>query len=174
MTLRFHCIFLLLAISLNVVSQTNKPINSPKDKGFTTFSIKGTLDTVNFVVSDTSLTIKKPLFIFCQGSLPYALFYKEDSLHTYQQAIPFNYKKHLKEYYFVVISKPAIPVFTTTADKDYFYIVPVTKKTPEKYYRSNYLDYYVTTANDVINYLIKQKWLTNQRLLLRDTLKEVR
>ena len=166
MTLRPYSIFLFLTLSLGVVAQTRRPINSPKDLGFSTFSIKGTLDTVNFVVSDTSLKIRKPIFLFCQGSLPYALFFKEDNLHAYQQAIPFDYKKHLKDYYFIVISKPAIPVFTTTADKDYYYIDPVSKKTPEKYYRNNYLDYYVTAANDVINYLIKEKWVDKSNVVI--------
>lgn len=166
MILQLYSIFLFLTLYVSAIAQIGRPINSPKDLGFSTFSIKGTLDTVNFIVSDTSLKIKKPIFLFCQGSLPYALFFKEDSVHIYQQAIPFDYEKHLKDYYFIVISKPAIPVFTTTADKDYFYINPVSKKTPEKYYRNNYLDYYVTAANDVINYLIKQKWVDKSKIVI--------
>src|ERR1700712_4878620 len=157
---------LLLIIAFNVAGQRRSEINSARDMGFSTFSIKGTLDTVNFIVSDTSPDIKKPIFFFCQGSLPYALFYKEDSLHTYQQSIPFDYKKFTKEYYFVVVSKPAIPVFTSTADKDYYYIDPITKKTPDKYYRNNYLDYYVTAANDVLKYLLTKRWVDQSKIVI--------
>jgi len=75
MILRLYSIFLFLTLFLGAVAQIGRPINSLKDLGFSTFAIKGTLDTVNFVVSDTSLKIRKPIFIFCQGSLPYALFF---------------------------------------------------------------------------------------------------
>ncbi len=164
-----HILFLTLLIftlQIGGISQISRQINSSKDLGFSVFSIKGKLDSIHFVVSDTSLKIKKSIFIFCQGSLPYALFFKEDSTHAYQQAIPFDYKKYLNKYYFIVISKPAIPIFTTTADKDYFYIDPKTKKTPRKYYQNNYLDYYVEAASDVISYLIKQKWVDKSKIIV--------
>jgi pimeloyl-ACP methyl ester carboxylesterase len=166
MIIRFYFPFIFLILHFGTSAQGRGTINSPRDLGFSTFSIKGSLDTVNFIVSDTSLKIKKPVFIFCQGSLPFALFFKEDSLHTYQQAIPFNYEKYLSDYNFVVISKPAIPIFTTTADQEYFYVDPISRKTPEKYFRYNYLDYYVTAANDVINYLLKQKWVDKSKIVI--------
>jgi hypothetical protein len=149
---------LLITIVILFGTRPSFSQNSPKDFGFTTFDIKGSLDSIHFIVSDTTFKVKKPIFLFCQGSLPFSLFYKEDSSHTWNQTMPFDYKKHLNEYYFVEISKPGIPVFSTSADKDYYYIDPVTKKTPEKYYKNDDLDYYVTAANEVIAYLIKQKW----------------
>lgn len=165
MTSRIFLFTLCLVGCLNSFSQTNKK-NSPKDFGFSTFQIKGSKDTINFIVSDTSFKIKKPVFIFCQGSLPYALFYKEDSNHTWQQSIPFDYQKYLNDYYFVIISKPGIPVFSYSADSDYFYIDPITKKTPRKYFQNDHLDYRVTSANDVINYLLKQKWVDKTQIIL--------
>ena len=165
MTSRICLFTLFLTFSLNSFSQTNQK-NCPKDFGFSTFKIKGSKDTINFIVSDTSFRIKKPVFIFCQGSLPYALFYKEDSIHTWQQAIPFEYKKYLKNFYFVVISKPGIPVFSYTADSDYFYIEPISKKTPRKYFDNDNLDYRVAATNDVINYLLKQRWVDKTEIIL--------
>lgn len=41
------------------------------------------------------------------------------------------------------------------------YVDPATKQIPQEYCDKSYLDYYVTQANDVINYLIKQKWVDN-------------
>lgn len=165
MKYRIYCVlFSMLSAQFSFTQAI--PRNSPKDFGFSSFTIKGTLDTINFIVSDTSFKTKKPIFLFCQGSLPYALFYQEDSIHTWQQSIPFDYKKHIKEFDFVVISKPAIPVFTTTADSNYFYIDPLTKQVPAKFWSNNYLDYYVTTANDVLNYLIKQKWIDKTKVII--------
>ena len=155
----------LLLICFACFSQTRLK-DSPADFGFSIFKIKGTIDSISFIVSDTSFDKKKPVFLFCQGSLPYSLFYKEDSIHTWQQAIPFEYKKYLNDYNFVVISKPGIPVFSTTADKNYFYIDPVTKQVPQKYWTNNYLDYYVNNANDVVNYLLKQKWVHKSKIVI--------
>ncbi len=165
MTKHYYFIIVFFAISLNSVCQT-KIKNSPKDFGFTTFSIKGSKDNINFIVSDTTFRRKKPVFIFCQGSLPYALFYKEDSIHTWQQSIPFNYKKYLTTYNFVVISKPGIPVFTNTADSEYFYIDPITKRTPEKYLTNDNLDYRVSITNDVVNFLVKQSWVDKSNIII--------
>ena len=165
MTSRMLLSAFCIVICLNSFSQTNRK-NSPKDFGFTTFKIKGSVDTINFIVSDTCFKIKKPIFIFCQGSLPYALFYKEDSIHTWQQSLPFDYKKYGKDFYFVVISKPGIPVFSYTADSDYYYIDPITKKTPRKYFDNDNLDYRVTSTNDIIKYLLKQKWVDKKEIIL--------
>jgi hypothetical protein len=159
-------VFILFLLSSQISFSQKKPKNSPRDFGFTSFSIKGTLDTINFIVSDTTFKKKKPLFLFCQGSLPYALFYKEDSTHTWQQSIPFDYIDRMNDYDFVVISKPAIPIFTTIADSNYFYIDPITKKVPAKFWIDNNLDYYVAAANDVINYLVKQKWIDKTKVII--------
>lgn len=162
-----HQIFLakLLLLCFTCFSQANSK-NSPADFGFSVFKIKGRLDSISFIVSDTSFKERKPIFLFCQGSLPYSLFYKEDSIHTWQQAIPFDYKKYLRDYNFIVISKPGIPVFSTTANNQFFYIDSVTKRVPEKYWVDNYLDYYVNAANDVINHLVKQKWVDKSKVVI--------
>jgi dienelactone hydrolase len=162
-----HLIILIVCLTIvfNSYCQT-KSKNSPKDFEFSTFSIKGSLDSINFIVSDTSLKEMKPVFLFCQGSLPYALFYKEDSLHTWQQSLPFDYKKYKKDYYFVIISKSGLPVFSTTADSNYFYIDPITKQTPDKYFENDNLNYRVTATNDVINFLLKQKWVDKTKFII--------
>jgi pimeloyl-ACP methyl ester carboxylesterase len=165
----FSCtklIVIVLLLPVFSIAQTSKPKNSPKDFGFTTFKIKGSVDSISFIVSDTSFQRKKRLFLFSQGSLPTALFWKEDESHTWQQFMPFQYQEYLKDYDFVIISKPGIPVFAYTADKNYMYIDPVTKLIPQEYYDKSYLDYYVTQANDVINYLIKQKWVDKTKIVI--------
>jgi pimeloyl-ACP methyl ester carboxylesterase len=156
---------LLILIPLFSLSQV-KSKNSPKDFGFTSFKIKGRLDTINFIVGDTSFNKKKPIFLFSQGSLPYAIFFK-DSIKVYEQAIPFDYKKHMGEYTFVIISKPDIPIFSTTQDStNYYYVDPITKETPRGYYIKNYLDWYVTAADDVIKFLVKQKWVDKSKIVI--------
>jgi pimeloyl-ACP methyl ester carboxylesterase len=158
--------YLILLCACSSWAQNKPARNSPRDFGFTVFSIKGSADSIHFVVSDTLLNRKKPVVVFCQGSLPTALFWKEDSTHTWEQMLPFNYKKYLNNYNFVIISKPAIPVFTYTANQNYFYIDPKTKTIPQEYYDKSYLDYYTTQANDVIAYLVKQKWVDASKIVL--------
>jgi hypothetical protein len=160
----FNLAVVLLITQLSFSQTTTK--NSPTDFGFTAFDIKGSLDSIHFIVSDTTFKNKKPVFLFCQGSLPFSLFYKEDSTHTWDQTMPFEYKKHLNEYYFVEISKPGIPVFSASADKNYYYVDPTSGKTPPKYFQNDYLDYYVTAANEVIAFLIRQKWVDASTIVI--------
>ena len=160
---RFSFLFILLLTVLHSFAQRK---NKPEDFGFTAFAIKGTNDSVRFIVSDTAFKIKKPVFIYCQDSLPYALFYKQDSAHTWLQAFPFAYKLYRNDYRFVVISKPGIPVFTKTADEKYFYVDSSTHRLPLSFLQKNNFDYYVNTTNDVIDYLLKQHWVEKKRVVL--------
>ena len=155
----FFKVVVFLLLPFLCFSQKKVSKNSPKDFGFTAIKIKGSKDSISFIVSDTTFKAKKRIFLFSQGSVPTALFWKEDATHTWRQFLPFSYEKYLDKYNFVIISKPGIPVFSYSADKNYYYIDPVTKKLPQKYNDDNYLDYYVDQANDVINYLVKQKWV---------------
>jgi dienelactone hydrolase len=161
-----YFVIALLVVSGSAIAQQVKSKNSPMDFGFSVIKIRGSLDSISFIVSDTTFDKKKPVFLWSQGSLPNALFWKEDATHTWRQFIPLAYEKYLKDYNFVVISKPGIPVFAYSADKDYNYIDPVTRKTPQEYYDKSYLDYYVTQANDVIDYLVKQKWVDPSRIVI--------
>ncbi len=140
--------------------------NSPHDFGFSVIAIKGRKDSIKFIVSDTSFNKRKPVFLFCQGSLPTPLFWKEDSLHTWRQYLPFTYEKYLDRYNFVIISKPGLPVFSYNADKDYNYVDPVTGKVPQLYYDNSYLDKYVELADDVVNYLARQPWVDAHNIVI--------
>jgi hypothetical protein len=42
------------------------------------FSLKQKNDTIDFIVVDTKIDVKKPIFLFCQGSLPMPLFVKPE------------------------------------------------------------------------------------------------
>ena len=64
-----HLIFLLF-ISGNIWGQNkgvvyNKAIH---------FQLEELTDTIDFIIVDTVLIEKKPIFLFCQGSLPLPLF----------------------------------------------------------------------------------------------------
>ena len=162
-----HFIFLTIClINCFATFCQAKSKDSPRDFGFSVFSIKGSADTINFIVSDTILKKKKPVFIFCQGSLPYALFYKEDSTHTWQQSLPFNYKKYQDDFYFIVVSKTGIPIFSNTADSEYFYIDPLTRKVPRKYLANDNLENRVKSVSDVINFLLKQRWVDKSKIII--------
>jgi len=44
----------------------------------TLFSIEQASETIDFIIVDTLLNIKKPIFLWCQGSLPIPLFIEMD------------------------------------------------------------------------------------------------
>ena len=52
------------------------------------FSIEQRSDKIEFVVVDTSLKEKKPIFLWCQGSLPVPLLAKKENLNNGFQYIP--------------------------------------------------------------------------------------
>lgn len=61
-------IFLLIVNFL--FSQDGKIINNES----ISFQIKDKNDSIDFIVFDTKLDKKKPIFLWCQGSLPYPIY----------------------------------------------------------------------------------------------------
>jgi len=49
----------------------------------TLFRVPNSKDTIDFIVINTNLSEKKPLLLWCQGSLPYPLFLRSDAGEVY-------------------------------------------------------------------------------------------
>ena len=138
-----------------------------KDFGFRHIIYKYKNDDVDILIKSKKgeENIAKPLFIFCQGSLPRPLiiYHEKDFYGTF----PFNpdilsYKFHL-----VIIGKPFIPLIEDVTNlKSDFTFTDSTGKTPKDYSNRNLLSYYVPRNIAIVKYLQKQSWVSSKRLVI--------
>lgn len=135
--------------------------------------LPGASDTISLIVVDTALQEKKPVFLFCQGSLPKPLFAKIDGYGTYMfggGVQNFNYKEISEEYYIVVISMPATPVLVEGENLDpQFNYIPDPSKPgafSTDFLAADYLDNYVARGLTVLEFLQKQSWVDTSKLVV--------
>jgi hypothetical protein len=155
-------IIVFLIISISCFSQRKNIISNE----YSHFQLTLKKDTIDFIVADTNLTIKKPILLFCQGSQPVPLFFDIPN----QGIVPvtlnnFDVNEMKKHYHVVVISMPKTPVIASLdhLNKSYNYVLDTTQEhsySPE-YVKADYLENYVARANYVLKYLRKQKWVNN-------------
>lgn len=139
----------------------------------THFSIRNSNDIIDFIVVDTILNSKKPIFLFCQGSLPIPLFVKPENEPMWMIGGGignFDVEEIKQNYHLVVISMPKTPLIVEEKylNESYCYI-PNPEKTNEfdkEYIESDYLENYQQRANLVLKYLRKQKWVENSKLII--------
>jgi pimeloyl-ACP methyl ester carboxylesterase len=108
----------------------------------------------------------KPLFVFCQGSLPTPLLIRDSS--SVFPIVPFDLDSLCKYFHVVLIGKPGVPLIANIADlqTDYSYIDTLTKLPPRSYRKHNRLDYYVERNLLVIKHLRKLKYISKQKLVV--------
>ncbi len=161
--MKHTCALLLL---LFFSSQTTAQTRSAKDWGCThlTYSYKG--DPVDILICSKSgeEKVKKPLFLFAQGSLPRPLL-KYSEAGDYP-VFPFDTKEMTEKYHLVIVGKPYIPLIANTAtlDKEFNYI-DASGKTPKEYSDRNFLTYYSNRNIAIIKYLQKQPWVFKLKLV---------
>jgi hypothetical protein len=101
-------LFLIFTFNFSF-AQTSKIINNEA----TSFQLKDKNDNIDFIVLDTKLETKKPVFLFCQGSLPYPLFVnsKKDGIWIIGGGVSnFDVEKIKKYYHLIIISDPKTPL----------------------------------------------------------------
>ncbi len=112
---------------------------------------------------------KKPLFLFCQGSLPIPLLitYDDNGKKGIYPVFVFNPDSLSNEYHLAIISKPYVPLMANqkslNADLTFS---DSTGKFPQKYIERNLLDYYVDRAIAVIKFLQIQTWVSGDKLVV--------
>jgi dienelactone hydrolase len=109
--------------------------------------------------------VQKPLFFFCQGSLPQPLIkYHADEVYD---VFPFNADSLSQKYHLIIISKPFIPIVADykTLSPNFNYVDP-SGKFPKGYSDRNLLSYYVPRNIAVLKYLLKQKWVSASKLIV--------
>ena len=137
------------------------------------FSLKQKKDTIDFILIDTKVDEIKPIFLFCQGSLPLPLFVKPEKEKIWMIGggiTNFDLKEIKKKYHLIVISMPKTPVIVNEKylNKSYCY-VPNPKEPDEfdkDYVKSDYLENYENRAKAVLKFLRKQKWVDNSKLIV--------
>ena len=139
----------------------------------TLFSLEQEKDTIDFIVVDTLLNEKKPIFLWCQGSLPIPIFCEIKNYGYYfigGGVSNFDYKEITKAFHLVIISMPKTPILAKkeNLNKSYEYVlnIEVPHQYLEEYIEANFLENYVNRANTVLNFLKDQSWVNNDKLVV--------
>lgn len=145
--------------------------NNVKGTSFSHFELKSKKDTIDFVVADTNLSIRKPILLFCQGSQPKPLFIDFDEEGIFPVPLSnFNLKALTINYHVVVISMPNTPLIVGKEhlNKQYNYITDTTDQHSYStaYLQADYAENYVRRANKALRFLAKQKWVDPSRLVV--------
>lgn len=135
------------------------------------YSIEGENDTIDFIVAANSLDIPKPIFLFCQGSLPVPLIIDYDNEHRFETSLSnFDVNEIKDHYHIVVISMPKTPLIARIEDldKSYCYVTDTSKANSFviDYLKADYLENYVTRANEVWNFLKPQTWVDTSKFVV--------
>ncbi len=154
---------LLLLVTTSASGQTK----TPEEFGFRHIVLNYKADNVDILIKSKKgeENVPKPLFFFCQGSLPLPLIkYHEKDIYG---VFPFNPDSLSIKYHLVIVSKPCIPVLAdyTTLSPSFNYI-DSSGKFPKGYSDRNLLSYYVPRNIAVLKYLQKQKWVTITQLVV--------
>ncbi len=161
--------FILQLICLQSFSQKGTVIENKA----ILFSIEQKRDTIDFIVVDTVLNEKKPIFLWCQGSLPVPLFCEVEGYGYYfigGGISNFDERKIIKNYHLVIISMPKTPVLAKKENLNSgFQYIPNSEnqnKYLDAYVKADYLENYVRRASVVLKFLKKQKWVSNEELVV--------
>ncbi|WP_052705070.1 S9 family peptidase [Flavobacterium sp. 316] len=143
----------------------NRP--SIEDFGVRHLEIIFQKDTVDIIIKSKKgdEQKQKPIFLFCQGSLPIPLL-KYDKKGNYG-ITPFNTDLICEDFHLIIIGKPNIPLLSSKENlgKNSTYL-DKNGKFPTEYSNKNLLDYYVKRNKFILNFLIKQKWVSNRKLVV--------
>lgn len=131
------------------------------------FAILFEKDTVNVIIkSKKGEELKqKPIFLFCQGSLPIPLLkYDENGKFG---ITPFDTSIICEDFHLVLIGKPNIPLLSNKNNlgKNSTYL-DKSGKFPIAYSNKNLLDYYIKRNKFVLEFLLMQKWISNKKLVI--------
>jgi len=137
------------------------------------FQLNHNHDTVEFIVVDTKIDQKKPIFLWCQGSLPQPLFGELEKDNFYFQGggiANFNYSDIVKDYHLVIVSIPKTPVIAQKENlNNSFLFIPDANQPNallKEFIEADYLDNYVKRANVVLDFLKERDWVKTDELVV--------
>lgn len=158
----------LLLILLVYNFYTKAQIKQAADFGFRHFRLSYEKDTVDILLqSKKGDELKtKPVFLFCQGSLPIPLIIT--SQYGVVPSFPFDTNVLCENYHLAIIGKPGIPLITDISNlqEDLTYLEESTHRPPLIYLRNDHLGYYVNRNLAVIEFLCNQKFVSTSSLVV--------
>ncbi len=150
-------------IGITLLGQSKQP----EDYGFRHLQTIYNRDTVDILIKSKKGEEQKPkpLFLFCQGSLPQPLIkYDEQGMYG---VFPFNPDSLTIDYHLAIVSKPCTPLIANKQSLgDDFTYVDSAGRFLKKYLERNLLDYYVGRDIFIINFLQKQSWISKHKLVV--------
>lgn len=159
----FFTVLLVIVQPASVISQELK---KPEDYGFRYFQIRFRGDPVDILIKSAKgeEQKQKPLFIFCQGSLPVPLIIHDKEI--VYGVFPFSTDSLSVYYHLVIIGKPYTPVIADVSalQKDFTY-ADSAGKFLIKYTERNLLSYYVERNLAMIDSLQKKPWVSRKKLV---------
>jgi dienelactone hydrolase len=158
---------LIYIFSLLTVYSAFGQTKTAQDFGFRHIVIKYKTENVDVLIKSKKgeENIQKPLFFFCQGSLPIPLIMYQDK--NIYGTFPFNPDSLSSKYHLVIVSKPGIPIIADVATlKPNFTYVDNTGNFPKYYIDRNLLSYYVPRNIAIVKYLQKQNWVNKKQLVV--------
>ncbi|MEO1655554.1 MAG: hypothetical protein AAFU64_18575 [Bacteroidota bacterium] len=160
----FSLCIVFLSISLFAFGQ-NK---TPQDFGFRHLSLSYQEDPVEILIKSKKgeENLAKPLFLFCEGSLPQPLLKTdgEQAFGVYPFQIP---EGLLSRFHLIIISKPYLPLVADKKDLGpNFMVLDAEGMAPPKYRQRSHLDYYVQRNIAVLQQLATLDWVKPQPLVI--------
>jgi hypothetical protein len=128
-------------------------------------NIAGTVPAAEYVlIGDTAQ--KRPLLVYCTGSLAVPLFESENE--QVYCSLPFNYKNYVEQFHVLVISKVGIPVLAKTEelDRNHVFIDPETKLPPKSYLTTNAVGHYVALHKQVLQSVRNRPWVDDEHMMV--------
>lgn len=160
---QMYTAMLIFALATTAFGQTK----TAKDYGYTHLQLEYKTDKVDILIKSKKgeENIPKPLFFFCQGSLPKPLIkYNEQGAYG---VFPFKPDSLTTKYHLVIVGKPGIPLIMSVKELNRsFDYIDSTGHYPKPYSERNLLNYYVGRNLEVIRFLQKQKWVSKKQLVL--------
>ncbi len=158
---------ILLLLGLFATTTLSAQEKRPEDFGFRYFQFTYLGDPVEILVKSKAgeENVPKPLFLFCQGSLPIPLIQYGTS--GMSSILPFAPDRLTEKYHLIVIGKPFIPTicsFRETSDKGLW--LDAEGRFPQAYSDRNLLSYYVPRNLEAIRFLQEQPWASSERLVV--------
>lgn len=158
----------LLFILLSTFAFPQELINNESLK----FTIKSNNQPIDFIVYDNNLDQKKPILLWCQGSLPFPMYVKRTYDYWMIGGGITNFDTdYIKKYYhLVVISMPETPIIVNEDEisKSYWFNGNSEDKSIPSiaFQKADFLDNYVERGITVLKFLRKQKWVDNSKLIV--------
>ncbi|MDR1679644.1 MAG: hypothetical protein LBR81_07695 [Prevotellaceae bacterium] len=158
--------FLGLLLSLAILPAFAQKTSIVDNKAIK-FELTQNNDSIHFIVVDTVLTQKKPVFLWSQGSRACPLIIRFENGNSLLVGISnFDIASIKKYYHLVIVSMPKTPVVANENElTDFEYISPNPEHRND-FFKADYWENHVERANIVLGFLRKQSWVDNSKLVV--------